>query len=333
MPIITGGPDVPGYQAGSAFKIFTAVAALEAGYSLDTTINTEQQFHSNFIVGSSDPTACDGNHYCPKNSGNSSGPYNMWTGFGKSINTFWVPLEQMVGVPHVVDAAQRMGIQFRSQLDAGLAKDSHNWGAFTLGVSATTPLELANAYATLAADGTYCEPIPVVQIQDMDGKKLDAANPRCKNVINPEVARAAVDMARCPVGDNSASNQCNGQSTAPYVRGVVKRPVAGKSGTTDSEKSATFTAMTKQLAVSGFLTDPDWPETTRDMKHPPVNYAVAYTLRDGVANLPVVPFTAPTRAMQFDGKAGPPPAPKRSGDGNGKPNNPNGKPPRRGPLG
>jgi membrane peptidoglycan carboxypeptidase len=259
----------------------------------------------------------------------------MWTGFGRSVNTYFVPLEERVGSDNAVAMAKRLGIQFRATEDANLADHGNNqWGAFTLGVSATTPLELANAYATLAADGTYCEPIPVVQIQDMDGKKLDAANPRCKNVINPEVARAAVDMARCPVGDNSASNQCNGQNTAGYVKGIMKgRQVAGKTGTTDSEKSATFTAMTKQLAVSGFLTDPDWPETNKDMKHPPVNNAVAYTLRDGVANLPPMNFTAPTRAMQFDGKAGPPPAPKKSGDGKKPGANPTGRPPRRGPFG
>jgi membrane peptidoglycan carboxypeptidase len=75
----------------------------------------------------------------------------------------------------------------------------------------------------------------------------------------------------------------------------VKRPIAGKTGTTDSEKSATFTVMTKQLAVSGFLTDPDWPETNKDMKHPPVNYAALGTLRDGLNGQPVVQFTPPTK--------------------------------------
>jgi membrane peptidoglycan carboxypeptidase len=222
----------------------------------------------------------------------------MWTGFGSSINTFFVPLEQMVGVRKVVDVAKRLGIEFRTDIDIENATHPDNWGAFTLGVSATTPLQLANAYATLAADGTFCEPIPVLEIRDINGNKSDAANPRCKNVVNPEVARAAVDMARCPVGDQSASGNCSG-STAGGVKGVLKRPVAGKTGTTDSEKSATFVAMTKQLAVAGFLTDTDWPETTKNMKHPPINYAVAYTLRDGVANKPVVQFTAPTRAMAF----------------------------------
>src|SRR5437868_12901806 len=50
VPFITGGPDVPGYQAGSSFKIFTAVAALEAGIPLVHTENVQDQFVSNYPV-------------------------------------------------------------------------------------------------------------------------------------------------------------------------------------------------------------------------------------------------------------------------------------------
>jgi len=306
VPFITGGPDVPGYQAGSTFKVFTAVAALESGLPLAYSEDVTTPFVSNYIISPNDPAACQGPHYCPTNSSASEvGNYNMWTGFGSSVNTFFVPLEQTVGAAKVVDVAKRMGIQFRSSSDANLASPAHanGWGAFTLGVSAATPLDMANAYATIAADGTYCEPIPVVEIRDNNGTKIDAGNPRCKNVIDPEVARAAVDMARCPVGDQSAYGQCQG-ATAPYVRGAVKRPIFGKTGTTDSEKSATFIAGTKQMVVAGMLTDPDWPQTNKHMKHPPINWAVAYTLRDGLAGQPVVQFTAPNRDRAY-GKLSP----------------------------
>ncbi len=78
------------------------------------------------------------------------------------------------------------------------------------------------------------------------------------------MARAAADAARCPVGDQSATGQCHG-ATASGAHGIVKRPVSGKTGTTDSEKSAALVAMTKQLAVAGIVTDPDNPQTREKM--------------------------------------------------------------------
>ncbi|WP_238005317.1 transglycosylase domain-containing protein [Dactylosporangium sp. AC04546] len=301
VPLITGGPEIPGYQAGSSFKIFSAVAALEAGLPLSHTENVQKQFVSDYPVEPSSPTACNGAHYCPKNSGDQAGDFNMWQSFGMSLNTYFVPLQQRVGAENVVDVAQRLGIQFRSPSDAKLAADAHQWGAFTLGVSDTTPLDLANAYATLAADGKYCAPTPIVEIRDLDGNKIDAGSPQCKQVVDPDVARAAVDMARCPVGDQSAFNACPEGGTAAGVHGQVDRPVAGKTGTTDSEKSATFVVMAKQLAVAGIVTDPDNPQTNKTMSHPVINNAVAYTLKGALAGVPAVNFTAPSHAKAFGG--------------------------------
>ena len=296
-PLITGGGDITGYQAGSTFKIFSVVAALEAGYPLEYTINAKPVYQSKYIIEQNSPAACPGtNKYCPKNASLSmTGVHNMWSAFGSSVNTYFVPLQEQVGTGKVVDAAQRMGIQFRSSGDARRAtKDGgvDQWGAFTLGVSSTTPLDLANAYATLAADGKYCSPIPVQQIRDQEGNKLDVANPRCKQAIKTEVACAAVDTARCPVGDSSSTSRCQG-STAGGVRGIVGKPVAGKSGTTDSEKSAALVVMTKQLAVAGILTDPDWAQTTSVMSHNTVNPAVYETLRDAMKGVKSQQFAAP----------------------------------------
>src|SRR5690348_3456737 len=71
VPFISGGPDVPGYQAGSTFKMFTAIAALEARYPLATTIDTQNPFVSQYRVGRSDPSECNNGHWCPSNSSKS----------------------------------------------------------------------------------------------------------------------------------------------------------------------------------------------------------------------------------------------------------------------
>ncbi|MEV0805675.1 transglycosylase domain-containing protein [Micromonospora sp. NPDC050200] len=304
-PLLTGGQGITGYQAGSTFKIFTIVAALEKGIPLSYTINAQQTFKSEYIISSSSPAACPGTHfYCPKNSGGKAGGVqNMWSAFAQSINTYFVPLQQQVGAENVVDVAKRLGIQFRATNDAKFAgtKDSaHQWGAFTLGVSQTTPLELANAYATLAADGKYCEPIPVQSIKGPDGKELDIAKPRCEKRVSTEVARAAVDAARCPVGDNSSTSKCGGSRTARQVKTIVNAPVAGKSGTTDSEKTAALVAMTKQYAVAGIMADPDWPQTNVKMKHNEpdgINPPVWETLRDAMKGKERINFEPPGKKI------------------------------------
>ncbi|WCN81298.1 penicillin-binding protein [Micromonospora sp. LH3U1] len=300
-PLLTGGDGITGYQAGSTFKIFSIVAALEKGIPLSYPFNAPQQFKSEYIIDSSSPAACKGTHfYCPTNSGlKAGGVQNMWSAFAQSVNTYFVPLQQQVGAENVVDAARRAGIQFRASNDAkfaGTKEAAHQWGAFTLGVSSTTPLDLANAYATFAADGKYCEPIPVQEIRDPEGKKLDIANPRCEKRFSTDVARAAVDAARCPVGDNSRTSKCGGSRTAAVVKGIVDAPVAGKSGTTDSEKTAALVAMTKQYAVAGIMADPDWPQTNVKMKHKEkdgINPPVYETLRDAMKGKPRVNFEPP----------------------------------------
>ncbi|MGC4811264.1 transglycosylase domain-containing protein [Micromonospora sp. DT228] len=296
-PLLTGGDGITGYQAGSTFKIFTIVAALEKGIPLSFSMNAPQQFRSEYKIRPG-PAACPGtNLYCPTNSGlKPGGVQNMWTAFAQSVNTFFVPLQQQVGAENVVSAAKRAGIQFRTEEDLTLEKGAHQWGAFTLGVSQTTPLDLANAYATLAADGKYCEPIPVQEIRDPDGNKLDIANPRCEKRFSTEVARAAVDAARCPVGDNSSTSKCGSSRTAAAVKGVVDAPVAGKSGTTDSEKTAALVAMTRQYAVAGIMADPDWPQTNVTMKHEQkngINPPVYETLRDAMKGKDRVQFEPP----------------------------------------
>ncbi|MET7950116.1 transglycosylase domain-containing protein [Micromonospora sp. NPDC005324] len=271
-PLLTGGDGITGYQAGSTFKIFTVVAALEKGIPLSHTIDAPQRFRSEYVIDRASPTACPGtDRYCPTNSDQKAGgALNMWSAFARSTNTYFVPLQQQVGAENVVDVAKRLGIQFRVDRENRWAADreaAHDWGAFTLGVSATTPLELANAYATLAADGTYCVPTPVQEIRGPDGRTLDIARPRCEKRVATDVARAAVDAARCPVGDDSATSRCGGSRTAAQVKAAVDAPVAGKTGTTDAENYASLVAMTKQYAVAGILTDPDWPQSSVKMRH------------------------------------------------------------------
>ncbi|HEY0001729.1 MAG TPA: transglycosylase domain-containing protein, partial [Actinoplanes sp.] len=295
-PLLTGGGGITGYQAGSVMKMFTLVAAVEKGYPLAYTIKAEKRYRSGYIIDQGNDSACDGTHFwCPQNSGGGGeGIYNMWTGFGKSINTYFVPLEERVGAENVVGVAKRFGVQFRAPQDAELASPgrAHQWGAFTLGVSSSTPLDMANAYATLAGDGMYCQPTPIEQITSRDGEKLDIGKPECTRATSKDVARAVLDVTRCPVGDSAQLGSCNG-ATARVTRGVVGHPVFGKTGTTDEDKTASLIAGTTSLVVAGYLVNPDYQNHSDRLQHDQVNPAVYRTLADYMKGRPEVQFKKP----------------------------------------
>jgi membrane peptidoglycan carboxypeptidase len=311
-PLMSG--DQYGYQFGSTFKFFTMVAALENGYPLDYTINAVSPFVSRFPIESG-PASCGG-YWCPVNANPSwmNGVRNMWSGFGRSVNTYFAALIQKVGPEKAVAAAKELGLTFRGNpnnfgTDAYFAAHADAWGAFTLGVTENTPMEMANALATLAADGKYCQPLPVEQIIDHNGTSLDVANPRCEQRVKVDVARGAIDAARCPVGDKSLWGKCD-DGTARTTRGIIGKPIAGKTGTTDDERTASFMVTTKQLAVAGIVADPDYIHHNVSAKNlggknphsEVVNPAVAYTLKDAMSGKPSIQFDKPSAKIAFGSK-------------------------------
>ena len=304
---LLGGGTMAGYQAGSTFKIFTMLAALDEGMPLDTSIYAPERYVSRYITARG-PATCEPYCWCPKNSSKSmTGRQTMWSGFGKSVNTYFVQLEERVGADKAVAMAERLGLTWRTEVDRKLATPEHaeGWGAFTLGVSDVTPIEMANVFATLAAEGNYCQPLPVEVIQNRDGSNFKyhgkvVAAPRCHQVVTPDVARAATDAARCVTGYGSAKGSCNGSGTSPMVYGTLHRPVAGKSGTTDNNKTAWFCGFTPQLAAAAFVANPDDPtDLVGSGRSTLSKYTVAETFRDALKGQPKLKFTPPSRRIAY----------------------------------
>ncbi|WP_439957820.1 transglycosylase domain-containing protein [Micromonospora echinofusca] len=297
---LLGGGTLPGYQAGSTFKMFVMLAALDQGMPLSTAFDSPHRYRSEVYNG-----------WAPSNaSGAMTGRQTMWSGFGKSVNTYFVWLEEQVGAEKAVRLAERLGLRWRTDVDRDMAsaEKADTWGAFTLGVSDATPLEMANAYAAVAADGRFCEALPVLEVSHPDGTPAryitasgmvqEVAKPRCRQAVTADAARAATDAARCPTGDTPAKGSCGGWSTADSVRGTVGRPVAGKTGTTDSTRSAWFVGYTPELAAASFIADPDNPFNAvgDGQSQRPIN-AVAETLRDALKGQPVRQFPEPSDAI------------------------------------
>ncbi|GAA1521370.1 transglycosylase domain-containing protein [Dactylosporangium maewongense] len=293
--LIAGGGGVAGYQAGSTFKMFTMLAALDAGMPLSTNFNSPGRIAT--VWPASGPGSCGGK-WCPGNDSPSwmNGNRTMWNGFGRSVNTYFVWLEQQIGARRVVEMAQRLGITFRSAEDAAMAAKADQWGAFTLGVASTTPLDLANAYAAVAAGGLYCQPLPVLSITDSNGKPVDAAAPKCRQAVSADVAAAATDAARCPVSRSSAYGKCDG-GTAENVSGILGgRPVAGKTGSSEYNSTETFVGFTPQIAAAGIAVNVDNPnDHVGSGVSGSVNAAVAQTMASALRGQPAQAFRPPSR--------------------------------------
>lgn len=297
-PVLGGGP-TGGYQAGSTFKVFTLLAALDEGYTLDYTINSPNRVATSFV---SSTTACGG-HWCPKNgSASMAGNRNMWSGFGMSVNTYFAQLIDRVGADKTVEMAERMGLQWRSEGDAYYASEERRagWGPFTLGVSDAQPIEMTNVFNTLASEGEYCEPIPVMRVIDPNGQELDTASPRCHQEIDEDVARAVTDAGRCVTERPRDGAKCGEWGTSAVVGDLVGRPVSGKSGTTDGDRASWFLGYTPQLSVGSFMADPDYTFNPVGAANSVLSKETVGTiLHDALEGEPVEDFTPPSKEIQF----------------------------------
>ncbi|RBY84613.1 transglycosylase domain-containing protein [Blastococcus sp. TF02A-30] len=244
----------PSKGAGSTYKVFTAAAALKEGFGAGYTINAPQPYTSRVFKGYRDERY--GPLVVSNDNAGYAATYNMTSGLVASSNTYFVALEDALGsVDPVVDTAVAMGMNFEDPVTQQGAEwwKEHENGTFTLGPEATSPLDLATAYATVAASGTQCDPVPVTGVLDRngepfvgsDGNVLDTGN-RC----TPEAIPAGVanTLANMMVGVVE-----NGTGTRARVPGHT---IAGKTGTTQDNATAAFGGITPNYAVSVMYFDP-----------------------------------------------------------------------------
>ena len=210
-------------QAGSSFKPFTLVAALEAGIPLSSVWN-----------GSSPQVFDDAGKPYPVFNYNQEqyGNISLIKATAESVNTIYVPLGIKAGPDKVLDVARRAGIPANVALMPT--------PSISLGVASPHVIDLAAAYATFAAQGIYAKPYIIKEVIGNNSGVLYQSSVQAQQVFQPDVMADLTTALQAVTQYGTASQSVAG----------LGRPSAGKTGTTTNNASAWFNGYTPQMATT-----------------------------------------------------------------------------------
>ncbi|WP_261988585.1 transglycosylase domain-containing protein [Streptomyces sp. wa22] len=261
----TNNADATGAQVGSTWKPFVLAAAMQYGkrnpelgpdqsasertiVSPKSTYNGDNKLRINEYNGQVWEND-DGGEWLQTNDGDRSyGDMTLKYAMQESANSPYVQLGMDVGTDKVKQAA----------LDAGLRDDDYmansNVPSFSIGTSSPSAIRMAGAYATFATSGKQREPFSVTEVKHK-GEVIYKHETKTKPAFSNVIADNVTDVLKNVVE--------NGTGTPAQLPG---RDVAGKTGTTDGNKSAWFVGYTPQLstAVSMFRMDDDETQKNRE---------------------------------------------------------------------
>ncbi len=207
-------------QPGSAFKPLVYGCAMENGFAQNHVIWDAPVVFKG---------AKDDLDWTPENfSGKFKGEMTLREALSVSQNIPAVKLLNKIGPSTAVQWAYRMGIE--SPLEPSLS--------LVLGTSEVTLLELTAAYAVFPNGGVGTRPFAILEVMDREERSIWRARPQMHTVVSPETAAIMTDMLQAVVqaGTGKAARR-------------IGRPVAGKTGTTDSYKDALFVGFSPTIVV------------------------------------------------------------------------------------
>jgi penicillin-binding protein 1A len=242
-------------QPGSAWKLFVYMAALEAGYTPDTGVTDGP---------------VDINGWKPRNSsGRFSGDIDVRTAFAYSINTVAAKLGVEVGFPTIADMARRFGI----------STPINTHPSMVLGTSDVRLIDMTRAFASVARKGVAVAPYGITKVTTADGRMLyQHQDDTSRVLVAPWVAAGMTDLMQTAV------------STGTGKAAQIGRPVAGKTGTTSSNKDGYFLGFSSGITTGVWMgRDDARPVRVLQGGRAPAQ-AFAQYMKVAVANRPVENF-------------------------------------------
>lgn len=205
-------------QPGSAWKLFVYMAALEAGYTPETGVTDK-------------PVTING--WSPRNSsGRFSGDIDIRTAFAYSLNTVAAQLGVEVGFSTVADMARRFGI----------TTPVNTHPSMVLGTSDVRLIDMTRAAASIARKGVAVTPYGITKVTTADGRLLyEHEDDTSRVLVAPWVAAGMTDLMQTAV------------STGTGKAAQIGRPVAGKTGTTSSNKDGYFLGFSSGITTGVWM--------------------------------------------------------------------------------
>jgi penicillin-binding protein 1A len=206
-------------QPGSAFKPFVYYAAFATG-----------RYTPASLVADTPVSYPDGyRSYSPRNyDGGFMGNIPIRLALEVSRNVPAVKLGQAVGVNQIIEICRTLGIKSPMQPVTSLP----------LGAVDLSPMEMAGAYATFASNGWHADTTFIVQVSDSSGNVVLDNTPRPQLVLDPWATASLTDVLQGVVARGTGK------------AAQIGRPVAGKTGTTDSQRDVWFVGYVPQLATA-----------------------------------------------------------------------------------
>ena len=291
-------------QPGSAFKPFVYAAALENGFTPSSLV-----LDGPFVI---DVGRGQGKWKPANYTKRFYGPSTLRLGIEKSRNLMTVRLANYIGMDKVVDYASRFGIM----------EDMPPLLPMALGAGETTLLKLTTAYAMLVNGGKRVVPTLIDRIQDRRGRTVFRHDARdCPGCVSSgwhgQVTPQIADL-RQQIIESGTAYQIVSMLEGVVQRGtgirikVIRKPLAGKTGTTNKNRDTWFMGFSPDLAVGVYIGF----DNPRSLGRRETGSSVAVPVfRDfmarALAKRPAIPFRIPPsiQLVRISGETGLPAGP------------------------